>query len=90
MKVKIILFVVLAITFSLCNAQQVPNAGFEHWTNDVTPTGWTSTENIFGLDTDLFTFKDTIVFFQGSTSIKLVSDSVPGNPQLGVLLAGVV
>jgi type IX secretion system substrate protein len=91
MKAKFTLFAVLVTVYFTGLAQQVPNGGFETWTNAWTPTGWFDTEALLesaGLPVtnSIFTFKNTTTFTQGVASCKLVTDTVPGfGSQIGVI-----
>ena len=87
MKSKITLLIVLAHASFASMAQQVPNSGFEAWSNAYTPVSWTSAEDLLGETSSVFTYKDSLDFIEGTASIKLVSDSIPLQPQFGVLSA---
>ena len=85
MKIKFAFLTALVFAVISGFGQQVPNGGFETWTNAVTPQSWTSVEQLLNTTTNILTFKDTLDFIEGAASIKLVSDSIPGQPHLGVL-----
>ena len=89
MKIKFTLLVSLIAVLFKVNAQQIPNGGFENWTNAVTPTSWTGIEDIIQSPNNLFTFKDTVDFYEGRSSLKLVSDSLASMPANGVI-AGLI
>jgi hypothetical protein len=82
MKTKFTLLAILMGSFFWGFAQQIPNGGFELWTNVNTPTGWGDVESILStiipIDTSIFTFEDTTTFTQGRAAVKLVTDTVNG------------
>ena len=79
MKKVFTLFAAIALTASSF-AQQVPNGGFETWTNATNPDSWNTLSNIFGPGVNYFAVKDTSAgnFVQGTASLRLRTDSVPG------------
>jgi hypothetical protein len=85
MKTRFTLLAVIIAAFFSASAQQIPNGGFENWTNAVTPTGWTSIEDVVQSATSIFTYEDTIDYYQGHASLKLVSDSLYLEPSKGVI-----
>ena len=87
MKAKFTFFVVFVASFLGCFAQQVPNGGFETWTDAVTPTGWVGLEDLLGISTNVVTFKDVVDYAHGTASLELVSDSIPQQPHFGVATA---
>ena len=89
MKIKFtLLSVFMAVIFN-SSAQQIPNGGFENWSNAVTPTYWTGIEDILQSPNNIFTFKDTVDFYEGHSSLKLISDSLASMPANGVI-AGLI
>jgi hypothetical protein len=84
MKTRFTFIVALIVACFAAKAQQVPNGGFENWTNDYTPTSWTTVDALFGGSLG-FTSKDTVDKVQGNASLKLVSDSLSLAPSAGVI-----
>lgn len=84
MRTKFTLLSALVVAFFALNAQQVPNGGFETWSNAYTPTGWATVDGLFGSSLG-FTTKDTADKVEGTTSIKVKSDSLAAVPQAGVV-----
>jgi hypothetical protein len=84
MKTKFtLLFLLIALSIS---AQQVPNGGFETWTNPGNPDGWGTWESATGAPLGLAT-RDTVSKVEGNASLKLKTDSVQAGPQK-LLVAG--
>lgn len=88
MKSKFTLLAALMVAFFAVNAQQVPNGGLNSWTNSLAPDGWTSYDAMFG--TSLFVSQDTSNKVEGSSSAKIVSDSVSFAPQYGVVSGAII
>ncbi len=86
MRAKITLLAVFVAAFLSSYAQQPPNAGFENWTNSYTPTSWSGLEDVFSsvqsFSAPNWTFKDSINYTQGHTSVKLISGPLSGHPQI--------
>jgi hypothetical protein len=89
MKIKFTLLAVLLSSFFIGKAQQVPNGSFENWSNEYTPVGWTGVEvllqDLIPWQASYFTFKDTTTFTEGTASIAIMADTIPGAPTFGVL-----
>jgi hypothetical protein len=89
MKKKVTALAVLTTLFFVGFAQQVPNGSFENWTNEYTCTSWTGVEvllqNLIPWQASFFTFKDTTTFTDGTASIKIMADTIPGAPAFGVV-----
>ena len=86
MKTKFTLLAVLMVALSSLNAQQIPNSGFETWTGAGVVSGWATMESIFaGFGVSGFTFKDSVDKAAGSASAKIVTDTVAGQPQAGIV-----
>jgi hypothetical protein len=88
MRTKFTLLAILAVAFFSTNAQVVPNSSFETWTSPNNPDGWSTYSSGFGANIGL-AFKDTADKVVGNASIKITCDSVPGQPNYGVI-AGLV
>lgn len=62
-------------------AQQIPNGGFETWSNPGSPDYWGTLGNIQGIGPlsppTNFDYRDTTTFVEGRTSLKLVTDTLP-------------
>ena len=85
MKSKFTLFALLLLSVFGASAQQVPNASFDSWTVDtLAPDGWSTYESYFGVDIGLAS-KDAADFIVGPYSLKIESDSVPGQPVYGAI-----
>lgn len=85
MKTKFTLLVLLFAGFFSVNAQQIPNGSFDDWsTNPLAPNEWTTFDALFGMPLGL-SFRDSIDKVVGPASLKLVSDSIPGQPAYGVV-----
>jgi hypothetical protein len=85
MKTKFTLLALFIAAFSISNAQYnpvIPNGGFNRWTSPLNPDGWATLESIFGMPMG-FASEDTVDFVEGTASIKLMSDTVAGQPQAG-------
>ncbi|MES2619719.1 MAG: T9SS type A sorting domain-containing protein [Bacteroidota bacterium] len=80
MKAKFTLLTFFVAAFFAANAQQIPNAGFETWTNPGNPDGWGTWETATGAPLGLAT-KDTVLKREGNASLKLKTDSVQAGPQ---------
>jgi len=80
MKAKFTLLTFFVAAFFAANAQQIPNAGFETWTNPGNPDGWGTWETATGAPLGLAT-KDTASKREGDASLKLKTDSVQAGPQ---------
>ena len=82
MKAKFYFLTLFTAMFLNSFSQQIPNGSFENWNNKYTPTGWSGVEDLLStllpITTSYFTFKDTTTFTQGTASIKLLTDTVPG------------
>jgi len=85
MRAKFTLLTLMVAALFTASAQQIPNGGFESWSSAVSPASWTSIEDLLGLSTNIFTYKDSVDFVQGAASLKLVSDSLSLEPQAGVI-----
>jgi hypothetical protein len=89
MKTRITLLAIFISAFYTGFSQQVPNESFETWTNEFTPTGWVGVEDVVGnlipFQNSVFTFRDTTTYTVGTTSIKLVADTIPGAAFFGVV-----
>lgn len=89
MKTKFTLLVLFVAAAFAANAQQVPNSSFDSWTTDtLAPDGWATYESVFGFPLGLSS-KDGVDKIVGPYSIKLKSDSIPGQPAYGVVAGGV-
>ncbi len=89
MKAKFTLFVLFVAAFFAASAQQVPNSSFDSWTTDtLAPDGWATYESVFGFPLGL-SGKDGVDKIVGPYSLKLESDSIPGQPAYGVVAGGV-
>jgi len=89
MEKKFTLLALLVIVFITGYSQQVPNGSFENWSNEFTPVGWTGVEvllqDLIPFQSSYFTFRDTTTFTDGSTSIMVMADTIPGAPSFGVI-----
>jgi len=88
MKAKFTLLAILVVAFFSSQAQTIPNAGFETWTSPLNPDGWATYSSTFGTNIGLAA-KDTADKAVGTSSIKIYSDSIPGQPAYGVV-SGIV
>ena len=77
MKAKFTLLTVLAIAFFSAQAQTIPNNGFDTWTSSLNPDGWATYGSAFGFNFGLCA-KDSIDKVVGPNSVRVYSDSVPG------------
>lgn len=84
MKTKFTLLAALLVAFFGANAQQPANASFETWTSPVTPDSWTTADGLFGMPLGL-SFRDTADKVDGTSSLRLVSDSIAAAPSAGVV-----
>ena len=85
MKTKFTILALLFAGFFSANAQQIPNGSFDDWsTNPLAPNEWTTYEALFGMPLGL-SFRDTVDKVVGPASLKLVADSIPGQPAYGVV-----
>jgi hypothetical protein len=84
MKTKFTLLAVLVALFVTTKAQQIPNGSFEAWTNPLAPDSWATFDQMFNMSLGL-SFNDTVNKVVGNSSLKLVSDSIPGQPSYGVV-----
>ena len=87
---KKVFTIIAAITLSFGSfAQQIPNGGFETWTDTLNPDYWSTIANVYGPQYSSFAQKDTTSgnHVQGAASLRLFSDSVPGQGTI-VSLAG--
>jgi hypothetical protein len=78
---KKVFTIIAAITLSFGSfAQQIPNGGFETWTDTLHPDYWSTIADVYGPQFSSFARKDTTAgnHVQGSASLRLFSDSVPG------------
>lgn len=82
MKTKFTLLFMLAALATF--AQQVPNAGLNDWSSPLAPDSWTSYDAMFGQSIGHI-FRDTADKVEGASSARIVSDSIPGVPQYGVI-----
>ena len=89
MKIRFTLLAAFLMIMATSFAQQVPNGSFENWTNEYSCTSWTGVElllqNLIPWQASFFTFKDTTTFTDGSASIKIMADTIPGAPTFGVI-----
>jgi hypothetical protein len=83
MKAKFTLIASLVAVCTLLHAQQFPNPSFDNW-GAFAPTGWSTYESIFGAPLN-HSAKDSVDKVTGPYSVKIMSDSVPGQPGYGVL-----
>jgi hypothetical protein len=82
---KKVFTIIAAIALSISSfAQQVPNGGFESWTNNSSPDSWGTFGNVTGAGAFGFTFpefaqKDTTPgnHVEGLASLKLITDTFP-------------
>ena len=88
MKAKFTLLAILAIAFFSAQAQTIPNNGFDTWTSPLNPNGWATYASAFGFNFGLCA-KDSLDKVVGPNSVRVYSDSVPGQPAYGVV-AGLV
>ncbi len=84
MNSKLTLVALLIVGFFTATAQQVPNASFDTWTDTLAPDGWSTYEKAFGVPLGL-SHRDGADYIVGPYSLVLRSDSVPGQPNYGVL-----
>ena len=88
MKTKFTLIIALIIAGFGLKAQQLPNASFEVWSDSLTPDGWETLDNMFfnafGPPVLHLSARDTVDVLFGSSSILLRSDTIVGQPALGV------
>jgi len=84
MKTKFTLLVLLFAGVFSVNAQQIPNESFDNWASPLAPDNWTSFDALFQAPLGL-TSRDTIDKIVGPSSLKVKADSIPGQPNLGVL-----
>src|SRR5438270_931381 len=87
MKTKFTLLAVLTALINFVSAQQIPNGGFETWTSPGVAQNWGTIESVFAGQVTGFTFQDSIDKVQGTSSVKLVTDTVVGQPQAGIVPA---
>lgn len=77
-------------------AQQLPNGGFELWTNPTHPDMWGTYGNIFGFPGGgtypYFATKDTTAgnFVEGTASLKMITDTVPAGPGMYMVVPSAV
>ena len=84
MKAKFTLLAILVVAFFSGQAQTIPNAGFETWTNPLTPDGWATLSSAVGFNIGLCE-KDSLDKVVGANSVKLYSDTIVGQPSYGVV-----
>src|SRR5688572_17853553 len=84
MKLKITLLTTFIISLFGLQAQQLPNASFDTWTNALKPDGWATYESTFGIPLGGLASRDTVDKLYGPASIELRSDSIPGFPAYGI------
>jgi len=88
MKTKFTLLAMLAVAFFSAQAQTIPNNGFETWTSPLNPDGWATYSSAFSFNIGLCA-KDSLDKVVGANSVRVYSDSIPGQPNYGVI-AGLV
>ncbi len=77
---KKVFTLITAIVISIGSfAQQVPNGGFEAWTNPAVPDYWGTLGNIvgFGVTFPYLAVRDTNTYVQGHSSLLLITDTLP-------------
>jgi|GEM_PF-2481297 len=84
MKTKFTLFAALVLGVLSLSAQQPTNGGFNTWTTATSPDGWITTDGLFGSPLG-FASQDMTDKVEGTSSLKLVSDSLQNVPQAGVI-----
>jgi hypothetical protein len=79
MKRVFILFAALGLTIG-ASAQQVPNGGFETWSDTINPDHWGTIADVYGPSYPTFAQRDTTTgnHVEGQASLLVFSDSVPG------------
>jgi hypothetical protein len=89
MRTKFTLLAALMVAFFSVNAQQqVPNPGFDTWTDVKNPDGWATWESAFGTPLGV-TSRDSVDKILGSASVKIKTDSIQAGPTKR-LIAGFV
>jgi len=83
MKKVFTIIAIITLTVS-AYAQQIPNGGFETWTSPLNPDYWSTIATAYGAQFESFATRDTTTgnHVQGVASLKLFSDSVPGQGAL--------
>jgi len=86
---KIYLFLIALFVFFSIKAQ-IPNGGFETWTNDSTPANWSGiiNINIYVANFELYTANRTSDAHSGTSAVVVASDQAI--PYVNVLLPGVM
>ena len=85
MKIKSTLLLTFLVLFFAVRAQQPTNGGFDTWTQPANPDGWVTLNNLAGLQSGVFASQDLADKVSGTSSLKMIADTIPGASQFGVV-----